>query len=555
MGLPQTLLAILFLAFGTSEIDRYPISYLIQRKKVTEAVDLYNEWRKKLGRHDFEVLEQMAMLLLDEGARSEDPEKQLLSIYGSGIAGISSPIDILEAGILSQQPETQLAAIQALARLQDDRSEELLCKAMASNFLQARMEAAFALAARKARTAVGQIEALMYKLPPAMHYYFPEFFALIGTNEAILALRHLMDDRQTHVKVEAILSAAHYERDDLLPLIRANITHSNPAEQEACAFAIGKLKDSKSIDKLKKLTHSPQIQVRLAACRSLYQLGDARAQEQVEAMALEENPFAILLLSEMPGSEKTLATLLSSSSEQIRANAAIALLKLRDPRCIDTLLGILIRDGRDLGIEPHFSVGNSLMAWRITPLAKQKVVGEMYDLQALSLSIREHLLRDCLELPEADFLKIARTIFYSRQNELIPSLTTLLQNLQTKEAVELLQARAQTAGAPLVRTYCSLALFRMQEAGPYAEHLRSWIRSCQDRELIRFRPILLRQRHLDGSSFELTPQESSRLLIEAYAALAELHEPESIDLLLEGIKAGHPKNRYVLAGLLLQAIQ
>lgn len=555
MGLSQTLLVALLLAFGATEVDKYHVSYLIQRKKVAEAVDLYSEWHKKLGRHDFEVLEQMAMLLLDEGARSEDPEKQLLSIYGSSIAGISSPIDILEAGILSQQPETQLAAIQALARLQDDRSEELLCKAMASNFLYARMEAAFALATRKARTAVGQIEALMYKLPPPMHSYFPEFFALIGTNEAILALRHLMDDRQIHVKVEAILSAAQYERDDLLPLIRANITHSNPAEQEACAFAIGKLKDSKSSDKLKKLTNSPQPHVQLAACRALYELGDARAQKQVEAMALEENPFAILLLSEMPGSEEILVKLLSSSSEQVRANAAIALLKLRDSRCLETLLGILIRDGRDLGMEPHFSVGNSLMAWRIVPLAKQKIIGEMYDLQAVSLSIREHLLRDCLELPEADFLKIARTIFHSRQSELIPCLATLLQNLQTKEAISLLQVKAQTAGAPLVRTYCSLALFRMQQAGPYAEHLRNWIRSAQDQELIRFRPIVLRQRHLEGSSFELTPQENSRLLVEAYAALAELHEPESIDLLLEGIKAGHPKNRYVLAGLLLQAIQ
>ena len=53
----------------------------------------------------------------------------------------------------------------------------------------------------------------------------------------------------------------------------------------------------------------------------------------------------------------------------------------------------------------------------------------------------------------------------------------------------------------------------------------------------------------------LTPKESSRLLIEAYAAIAERGEVEGIDLLLQEIRLGREKNRYPLAGLLLKSIQ
>lgn len=555
MGLSAALLASCFLMTAHTDVSKYHISYLMQRKKITEAVDLYSEYRKELGRHDFEVLQQLAMILLDEGARSNDQEEQFLSIYGSSIAGILSPIDILESGVLSTHPETQLASIRSLARLQDDRSEELLNRAMASPFLYARMEAAYSLAIRKARTAVGQIEALMYRLPHEMHAFFPEFFALIGTNDAMLVLRHLMDDQLVHVKIEAILSAARYERDDVLPIIRTIATHSNPAELEACAFALGRLKDSKSIPKLQKMTSSTFPQVQVAAWRALHDLGDAKAQKALEELAIKGNLFAISVLGTMPGSEGTLVALLDASSDQVWINAAVALLKLRDPRCVESIFSLLVRDGRDMGIEPHFSIGSSLIAWRQVPMAKQKAVEGLYDLRAVSLTIRENLLQECLELPEKEFLRIAEGIFQSRQTELIPLLVSLLENLATKETIELLQKKAATAGAPLIRTYCSLALYRLNKAGPYEEHLRTWVRSLQSKELIRFRPVVMRQRHLDGASFEITPEESSRLLIEAYSALAKKHETESIELLLQGIKDGHPKNRYVLAGLLLHSIQ
>ena len=54
----------------------------------------------------------------------------------------------------------------------------------------------------------------------------------------------------------------------------------------------------------------------------------------------------------------------------------------------------------------------------------------MYDLSALSMHLREVLLKESLELPEKDFLRLAAHIFDSKQNDLIPLLVSLLQNLQ-----------------------------------------------------------------------------------------------------------------------------
>ena len=55
--------------------------------------------------------------------------------------------------------------------------------------------------------------------------------------------------------------------------------------------------------------------------------------------------------------------------------------------------------------------------------------------------------------------------------------------------------------------------------------------------------------------FQLTPEETSSLLIEAFVTLADQHDPKGIDILLGAIKDGHEKNKYALAGLLLKSIQ
>ncbi len=538
-------------------VNKLHILYLLQSKEFNRAIALYQDYKAALGRHDFEILQQAGLILLDQGARSSDPQMQLTSIFGSGIAGIATAIDILEAGIVSPQPQTQIAAIQALGHLQDDRCEELLTKAMSSDYFFTRMEAAQQLSIRKARTAVGQIESLMYKVPPQMRFFFPQFFALIGTTDAITLLKHMMDDQFHMTRIEAILSAARFGRDDLLPMIRSRATHLNIAEQEACATALGYLKDSKSIPLLKTLSQSPSLNVQLAARRSLYKLGDDGSKEGIFQLAKEGNLFAIGLLAEIPGSEKVLIPLTRNADMQVRFNAVFALLQLKDSAVLEPLIEFLLRDSRDLGFQPQHSVGNSLVAWKVTPSARQHQQDSQNDLLTLSVSVREHMLTECLELAPSEFLKVANLLFDTQQIDLIPTLISLMENLQTSETIQLLKTKAQTTGAPLTRAYCNLALLRLTKEEVYKTAIMNWIHTKKNTEMIRFRPMLPWNVRISdkANAFELTPEEHSRLLIECYQTIAMEHDDQSIDIILEGLQNGHSKNRSVLAGLLIQAIQ
>ncbi len=555
MGLSQTFLALaLTSALTLQAVDKRQIAYLMQSKEFVPSLELYQTYAKEIEKHDFEVLSQLGTLILEEGLRSDDSEKQLISMFGASVAGFSS-VNILEAGISSRDPQIQIAAMHLAGQFQDDRCDQLLLKAMASEFLPMRMEAGYLLAARKHRAAVGHIEALMYRLPPQLRIYFPELFALIGTADAIAVLRKLMEDPQLMVRVAAVLSAAMFQRDDLLPTIRSLSTHLNIAEQEACSTALGYLKDSKAMAKLKKLATSPATNVQLAASRSLHLLGDASAKSAILNLAKAEDPFAIAILASIPGSEDLLAELAASDDLQVRLNATLSLLTRKDPRCVPHLLTFLCRDSRDIGFQPQFSIGSSLRAWKVVPsISHQKDKQAIYDLTALSMHLREVLLKESLELPERDFLRIAASIFESGQNDLIPLLVSLLQNLQTPQALALLQQQATKIGAPFTRTYCHLALYRLKQSGPHEHFLRDWMSRQKKSELIRFRPMLTRDQKL-SDAFDLTPEEHSRLLLETYQAFAERNDAKSIDILIDVIKEGNPKNRPALAGLLLRAIQ
>ena len=540
---------------ASEKINKLQIVYLAQSKDYKKSINLYKQYKLQNNEHDFDILAQMTQAMLETGSRSSDPQIQLLSIYASSFAGVNSAYDILEAGISSQNMYTQLGALQFLARMQDDYIDRILQKAMNSEFLYTRLEAAYILAARKSASSTGQVEALMHKLPPQMRFFFPELFAMIGTPEAISSLKHLMDDSFHATRVEAILSAAKHGRDDLLPMIRSSSTHINIAEQEACATALGHLKDSKSIKRLKKLSQSPSDNVQLASMRSLIQLGDDSVKESIIEKAKEKNLFAIAMLSEIEGSEDLLFSLLSEEQLSIKLNATLSLLRRKDPRVLPFLKEFLVRDSRDIGYQINSSIGNSLRAWKVITSIKQHAKQSPYDLYAISLSLKESILRDALEIGEDAFIDLARQIIDLRQNELIPLVVSLLENLKTPKAIELLKLKSQTAGAPLIRTYCCLSLFRLKEQGPYEEVLTKWVQSRQSHEIIQFRPSLPWASRSLETNFELTPEENSALLIEIFQVLAEKHDEKTVDFLLDCLLEADSTNLPVLSGILLKAIQ
>ncbi len=530
------------------------ITYLIKTHKYETAIELYQKQKKE--RHDFELLEQMAQIILEQGAKSSNPEEQLISIAAAASVGMVPQTEILLSGITSSNPHVALATIRLLSQVQDDKCEQLLSRAMASPFLPIRMEAAYQMAIRKHRAISGHIEALMNRLPPPFRVYFPEFFALIGSTDAISTLKRMIDDPIRDVRIEALLASARFGRDDLLPVIRRHAAVG--LELETCAYALGALKDSSSAPLLRALTENADASVQLAAIKALSLLGDSSYLPKVSALAKSGNLFAINLLGEnlnAPGSEEILLSLSSSKNPSERLDALIALLNRKDARCLPGLYDFLLEDSSNLAIYPSFSSGRSLLMWKIAPSARQLEKKTGYAYEGQSWSVREQLLRQCRDLPEDAFLEVAEKVFAKNQVQLIPTTVLLLEKMRTEKTRELLKANANRVGAPLIRNYCTLALFRMKEPGNYREILLRFVQDNKKQELFQFKPPVARNPLIPSAQFELQPEESSRLLLETYEALSETHDEKVLDLLLEVFKEGSEINRCLLAGALLKTLQ
>ena len=494
----------------------------------------------------------MSLILLKNGANSEDSEIQKLSMFGAGLSASNVSLDILEIGLKSQDLETQLLSLHFISLLNDNKTDTLLSKAMRSDFLPTRLEAAYHMAQRKHPHAIGQIESLMFKLPAFVKPFFPHLFAMLGTDSATKYLLKFLNDSNSDVRLETILSIANLNRDDLLVHIRKKFPNSTIGEKEAICYSFFKLKDSSSLEEIKKLSQSSIENVKLAALRALYHLGDHSKKEEIEKLALDNNLFAISILKEIPNSQNTLHKLLLSKNKLIRVNAAISLLHLKDAKCLETLKTILLTDSKDTALEPFFSIGRTMMYFKMVPLAVYRVKDIKTD---PSLSIKEALLREMLELNYEDFFKIVKAIFDTPQNDLIPTAMTLLENVASDDSINFLKDIAKNSKIPLIRDYANLVLYRSKIEGPYESYISNWIKNQSQDIVIQLNVNPEKKSEKTQNIYSLTKEESTRLLLDMFIALSSKQDESSLKIIVEAIKKTNPKNRYALAGMLIRATQ
>lgn len=548
-------LIVLITTFLTAEeMDKSHLLYLLHKNQINRCINNYqiNCFNNKA--QDFSILEQIGLTLIERGILSEDKEIQMLSLLGAGLSAHTSAIGVLEKGIYSHEPELQMLALHFLSKTDDRRVDEFLMQAMRSRFLPIRMEAAFHMAEKKHSHATGQIEALMYRLPPYFKPFFPQLFAINGSREAISLLKKFLNDPNVYVRIETISALMQQQRDDFLPTIRKRLIASSSSEKEICALAVGLFQDKESLNELEKLTLSKNSEISLSAMKSLYHLGKSGYQKKIEAMALSKNIYAINALSDMPGSENTLYILTFDRNLQVRINAIYALLRRKDIRALEKIDEFLVKDHRDLAFEPIASLGKAHQALKCHTSSLQNTESRKINLP-LSFAIKESLLAEALHLDKKAFLKLAENIFDKKQNPLIPQLIALLESIKGEETIALLKKYSNKTGAPLIRTYCQLALFRMKIDGPYHKNICEFVQNNLTHELIQLRPMLSYTERMFEQSYRLTDKETTQLLIDSFVALVQKKDEESINTLLTAIKNGNPKNRYALAGLLLRAVE
>ncbi|NGX56115.1 MAG: hypothetical protein K1060chlam5_00350 [Candidatus Anoxychlamydiales bacterium] len=542
-----------FTIYANESLDKRQILYLMHSNEIERAFSLFQKMTRDENYLDFETLQKMAIILLKNGSKDSDDEVQQLSMFGAGLAASNASFEILESGLNSQNYQTQMIALNFLSSLNDDKIDVLLNKAMSSDFVPIRLEAAYHMAKRKHPNALGQIESLMYKLPPFVKPYFPTLLATLGTNEAIKTLKVFLNDSNPDVRIETILNLAYHNRDDMLEFIKKRTITSSIAEKEAICFALSLLKDTSSIEILKKISKIDVENVKISALRSLYLLGDRSAKIKLEEEAKKKSIFAIATLCEIEGSEDTLFELTQSNHPFVKLNAAISLYKRKDRRSLKLLKTIFIDSEKDLAFGPYLSQGRTMMYIKTYPKALGKIKESNVDL-SVSLNIRNLLLKESLEFNEDDFLKIATTIIDNNQLDLVPQLISLLENKKSEKIISYLKYLSKNSLTPLIKDYANLALYRLNEDGDYEDYIKNWVYKENNSQLIELNPEA-KKKNENASIYDLTKEETSKLLVDMYTALSSKQNKKSIIILIDAIKKTNYKNRYALSGLLIKATE
>lgn len=527
------------------------ILFLMQRGEHSAAWEAYHRYQNKLGRHDHDLLHHMALKILEEGFRKNDPECQLLTLFGASITAHEGAYPILEESIKSKFPLIQLVAIRALAAFQTDKADVTLSKALGASSLEIRYEAVHLLCLKNHPLAVSHAESLMHKVPAQFHALFPSLFAMVDNPHSTKILHRLLNNPNADVSLAVILSAAKYKREDLLPQLRQTALQTHYALQEACAFVFSSLKDEESVPRLYKMTTSQYPNVALAAHVALFEMGRESALGSIEDLAKQGNLFAIQALGKLHRGSDTLATLMLHEDTNIRINATLALLKQEDPRALQNISELILRDKRDLGFTKTESPGHLFKAWKTTPAAT-KIFENDLKIYVEHLEFKEDVLKNVRHMDPKKFVTLAEQIFKSKHSDLIPIVTSILEEIETLEALHCLEKGQQQLGAPHVRLLCGLSLMRLGVEGPYSAQLRSWCEKENKTELIHIKPF---DPWDEGDAFVLKPEEKSRLLINVFEAFAARQDEEGIDVLIQAIESGHEKNKYALSGLLLRAVQ
>ena len=540
-------------SYALSTIQQGRVLFLIQQGEHEQGLSLYKTAIEEEGQqHDFELLHQVGLKILEDGFQQNDPECQLLALFGASVSAHEDTFYILEQSVKNKFPEIQLVALEALARFQTDRADLALIRALGASTLEVRYEAAHQLCKKKHPQAISQTESLLYKTPSHAWAIYPPLFAMVGDSHSTRVLRKLLAHSSKTVRLAVILSIAKYGREDLLPQVRQQAAHLQFALQEACAYTLGILKDEEAIPCLQTLAQSQYPLVALAAQMALYHLGRKEALYTIEKAAEQEDIFAISALGILPESSDLLLKLAESPNLQVRINAIIALMQQNHPGAAKWADEILLRDKRDLAFTTIHSPGKAFTAWKVVSSASSLLKDDSSAYKE-HLDLKEALLKKISNLSERHFIEIAHQIFLRQQNDLIPIVVELLEELNSQEAIDCLKKHQQQLGAPLVRHYCNLALYRLNEPGPYGEQLRQWVKGQSKTEFIRLKPISPWE--LGEDSYTLKPEETSKLLIEAFEAFASHQDAPGIEALIDAIATGHAKNKYALAGLLLRATQ
>ena len=255
------------------------------------SLNKYREYHKKSGEHNYKLLREMALIIIENAITWGTEEDTLLSLIAMELANEDSFTHHLGKLIKSRYYPVQAKTLSLLRQIDNDYSEMLIKSCLSSNFIMLRLEALSILVQKHNKSALGQVEALMNMVHKHYHPVFVDFYAMAGTKYAISVLKKMINDKDLNLNLATILAAKNYHIEEMIPNLRHSLTHTSPIIQEAAASALGVFSDSYSTSKLKALTLSAHDETKLAALLALYKMDMPDHKAEIISLAKSGNLF------------------------------------------------------------------------------------------------------------------------------------------------------------------------------------------------------------------------------------------------------------------------
>lgn len=534
-------------AFSTSEHAQ--ALYLLHVGKVKEAFSLYADTVKITGTQDLKTLERLSLGLIKNGLSGKEDSVQLLSLYSATISEHEEAEKLVATMLESPSVEHKLLALNFLARKKSHITDLALYQVFRTGPLILRLEAAFHLVQRGYAPIEDELESLLHRAPPIIHPIFPQLIAPIKSRRALSLMRRFMHDKNLDVRKEAVSLACRYQRDDLLRDIHALATHADPLLQECCAHAFGVMEDTKSIPWLLKQTESEDSNIALVAANSLNLMKDPKGKARIKEMALEGNLFAISLLAKEESAQDILLELLQSSDRNVVINSAIALLEQGDPRCMPYLKELYRYLSRGVGMIPQKTPGKTLMAWVLRPVNDPKKMNACLGLYSKIIALSAHVLL------EEEYLPFAQFVLESEESSFVPVVMASLIDIGSNESLNIVRSCTQSLGAPHLRCWATLSLFKVEKSAVQEDVLVSWMQEFCQKEA----PLvdMSEKDALDfgNDHFSIQPLDAFKLFLEMMDTYVAAYPEKGVELLVTSMQEAKEQYYPALAGLLLRAMQ
>ena len=533
------------------------ILYMISKGEQIKGLKKYQEYYKQSNEHDYKLLREIALNIIEDGISKGSELDSLLALIAIEIAHEDCFTHHLSKLIKSRFFPVQAKTLSLLKRIDNDYSDMLIKSCLSSDFIMLRLEALSILVQKHNKTALGQVEALMNMVHKQYHPIFVDFYALSGTKYAISMMKQMISDKDLNLNLATIMAVKNHGIEELIPNLRHSLTHTSPSVQEAAANALGSFHDSYSISKLETLSTSPHPETKLAALHALYTLGQTESKKKIHALARDGNLYATRLIAGISESETTLHEIYYSDDNNRRLNSAISLLDQKDPLCLPVIRDLITLDTNVNYLELCYSPGRAYSAIKIRPIAGLEHKQMIFSVQQQTMMNQNDLLAKSIELPRNKFMTIIDEIFLTKRNNLIPTAIALLENFDDEEARSYLRSKSTMPGAPFIRTSCHLSLWKSTREDVHKNAITSWIKDIGKHELINMsqKPTEKKGKKSSITGYELTLEEKSHLLIQAFLNICVAHEKSGLDCIIDAMIEGHEKNRTPLAGVLLKTIQ